>query len=196
VPVRTPLYLVSGFVSEANIPLNVTFIVGTLNNPANTNEVYLNISTVYLHQLLTAYDDPEGTNELALEFPWSVPQDLPSYPFPMQLIVTVYYMSADGRNQPYASVLYNNTVYMVAKSEAANLTGFLPTAVTLLGMVLFAVLFPAAFPDTAALFVRPSAAPSEAKVKKETRVAAEEDEYEDIIPKGNSHTTTRLRGAK
>ena len=156
---RTPHYIVAGFVSEAPTPLNVTLIVGALCNPANTAEVYFNLSTVSLHQTLTAYDALEAANELTLEFPWSVPQDLPKYPFPMQLIVTVYYMS-DG-NKPFSNTLHNGTVFFVAKSEPFNVFAVLPHALTLALLALFALLFPAAFPETAALFKL--AAPLEAK---------------------------------
>ena len=182
---RTPHYLVAGFVSEASTPLNVTLIVGALCNPANTAEVYFNLSTVSLHQTLTAYDALEAANELTLEFPWSVPQDLPNYPFPMQLIVTVYYMSDDGRNKPFSNTLHNGTVLFVAKSEPFNVAAVLPHALTLVLLAVFALLFPAAFPETAALFKR--AAPLEAKkveAKKATAAIGDEngEEFESILP--------------
>lgn len=114
--------------------------------------MYQNFTAVHLNQLLASYEDPEGTNELSLEFPWSLPQDLSSFPFPMQLIVSVYYLSADGRSAPYSSVLYNGTVFFVPKSEAFDYASVLPHALSLLAMGAFAWLSPAAFPETAALF--------------------------------------------
>ena len=201
-PVRTPHFLVAGFVSEASIPINVTLIVGSLANPANTAEVYSNLTVVHPHQVLTAYDAAEAANELTLEFPWAWTQDLPQYPFPMQLIVTVYYMSDDGRNTPFSNTLYNNTVSFVAKSEPLDYAAYLPHAATLLAMAVFAYLFPAAFPETTAMFVKPSP-PSDAERKKAKREArgadskeGGEESFESILPAKAGGTPQRKAGRK
>ena len=135
---RTLHFVLGGLVNNNDNTINVTGVSGGLFDPTNTYAKYFNVTAVTIKTPVPAGD------EISLEFPFQVPAALPRYPFPMQLIATVVYEDESGK---YSSVLFNSTVTFVAKDEAFDPLGWLPSVATLGCLALFFALLLEASPS-------------------------------------------------
>jgi hypothetical protein len=189
------MFLVTGFVNNADVPLNVTGIVATLNDPAQFYRVVHNITFKRI-----AHDVPAG-DELTLELPWSLPK-ASSFALPKSLTLVarvMYHDHAEPRAMHYSSLLLNETLVF---TDAPEPLAWAPPLSSILSAVVAAVAIAYALeaaPSWKAAFATaaPAAAAPAAPARSDLANVSEEMPSIKVIPRkgGASYKDAALKGA-
>jgi hypothetical protein len=181
IPVSTLLTLVAGFVNGADIPLNISGIIGTLNDPATGQSVY-NLTGQAVGEVV------EPGSEMSLEYRFMPPQ-FPSYPFELQLALSVFY---EGDGMGFSNSVFNQTVLFVEASQSWESTDFLPYALAIASLAVFFYTLPDALAGTsgwAAVTGKKPSAISSSSASSSKAAAADDDEVPSILMTGSAKKT-------
>lgn len=119
--------------------MNVTGLIARLHNPLDFYDIKANLSSWRIGEVV------EPTDEVAYEYRGIVGFDLPEYPYPLQLAVTLFYVDEQtGAN--YASTFFNETVSFAAPKNHWKIENVIFPALKIALVVLFFVLLAEAIP--------------------------------------------------
>jgi len=137
----------TGFVNNADGPLNITEIRGKLYDPANQQQIS-DLSRRFSNVPITI----DSANEITLEVPWTYSKKLSSG-LTTSVLLTAF-VHYEDEDRTYESLLGNFTFEVYPKAEPFDALLYAPTLVSFVFFVFILCLLPVASPGYAALFAK------------------------------------------
>jgi hypothetical protein len=136
IPAGEVIQIICGFVNNGDTMLNISGIMGSLNDPADFAQYMHNFSG------LAVGEPVEAGGEMSLAYPIPVPR-FPDYPFTLQMAITVFY---EDDSEYYSTTFFNETVTFHEPKEEIKVDTVLPYALGLATLAVAVLLFPDSHP--------------------------------------------------
>lgn len=112
IPIGEEVTLLAGFVNigAGASALNVSGIMGSLNNPMDFSQYMMNFTFKYVNEIV------EPDTEVTFSYPFKMDPDLE--PVKLQMAMTIFYTAADG--QEHSNTYFNQTVEFVSVASSVD----------------------------------------------------------------------------